>query len=216
APRSQSRPHEWTQPEYAYGFVSVPQANSPTALGQGGPGIGYQGIGTSVAVKFSTFQHPGDPSNSSTGLVLNGASPSGGVSTVPSGVLLNSQSTKQIDLTYDGTVLTERIEDLQTHQVFQMSFPVNIPQVLGSDTAYVGFTGASGSGDFWELEDVLSWRFTSQAPLPGAPTNLRQTAFATSTIDLAWNSNSYNETGFQVERSTDGTTFTVLGTTTAT
>src|SRR5262249_52821150 len=139
--------------------------------------------------------------------------------TVMNGPALNSQNIKQITLTYDGTNLTDRIEDILTHQVFTASFAVNIPQVIGSDTAYVGFTGATGSGPlpgFWELEDVLNWTFTSQVPLPGAPTNLRQTAFTSSAVDLAWNSNSYNETGFQVERSRDGTNFTVLGTTTAT
>src|SRR5262249_41630501 len=149
------------------------------------------------------------------GLVRNGALPSGGEDTSASGVLLNSQSLKQVDLSYDGTTLSERIEDLLTHAVFATSFVVNIPQVLGSDTAYVGFTGASGSSDFWELEDVLSWQFTSQATLPGAPTKVRIASFTSSEIDLGWNANSFNETGFSVERSTDGSTFTEIGTTTA-
>src|SRR5262249_49587341 len=168
------RLHEGTQPNYADGFTFVLQANSPTALGQGLAGIGYQGIGRSVAVKFSTFQHPGDPAVSTTGLVLNGANPGGGLdTTVMNGPALNSQNIKQITLTYDGTNLTDRIEDILPHQVFTASFAVNIPQVIGSDTAYVGFTGATGSGPmpgFWELEDVLNWTFTSQVPLPGAPT----------------------------------------------
>src|SRR5262249_3635069 len=88
----QVRLHEGTQPNYADGFTFVLQANAPTALGQGGAGIGYQGIGKSVAVKFSTFQHAGDPSVSSTGLVLNGANPAGGVDTNPNttSVPLNS------------------------------------------------------------------------------------------------------------------------------
>jgi hypothetical protein len=211
----QVRLHEGTQPYYADGFTFVIQANDPTALGKGTAGLGYQGIGHSVAVKFSTFQHPGDPSDSSTGLVLNGANPAGGVSTLSSGVLLNSQDPKQIDLTYNGAILRERIEDLLTGDVFTASFAVNIAAVIGSDTAYVGFTGASGSNDFYQLEDVLNWTFTSRVPLPGAPTNLRETAFASSAIDLSWNSNSYNESGFQVERSTDGTNFALIGTTTA-
>ncbi len=211
----QVRLHEGTQPNYADGFTFVIQANAPSALGQGGAGLGYQGIGHSVAVKFSTFQHAGDPSDSSTKLVLNGASPGGGVSTISSGVLLNSQAPKQIDLTYDGATLTERIEDTLTGDVFTTSFAVDIASVIGSDTAYVGFTGASGSSDFWQLQDVLNWTWTSQAALPGAPTDLRETAFASSAIDLAWNSNSYNESGFQVERSTDGTNFTPVGTTAA-
>ena len=215
------RLHEGTQPDYADGFTFFIQANSPTALGSAAAGIGYQGIGSSVAVVFSTFQHTGDPSSTSVGLALNGAAPATRVDTTPSGLLLNSQNIKHIDLNYDGFFLSVRIEDILTHQVFTTSFPVSIPQVIGSDTAYVGFTGGSGSvggmpppHPLYELEDVLSWRFTSQAQVPGAPTNLRVSSTASQSIDLAWNGNSYNETAFQVERSTDGTNFTQIATTT--
>ena len=48
----------------------------PTALGQGLGGMGYQGIGKSIAIKLDTYQNPGDPSDSSTGLFVNGAGPS--------------------------------------------------------------------------------------------------------------------------------------------
>jgi hypothetical protein len=208
------RLHEGTQPNYADGFAFVLQANSPTALGSAAAGIGYQGVGHSVALVFNTFQHTGEPSTTSVGLAINGAAAGNVVDTTSSGLLLNSQDAKQIDLTYDGTSLTVRIQDiLQPQLVFTTSFAVNIPQVIGSDTAYVGLTGGSGSGGFWELEDVLSWKFTSQAPVPGAPSNLRVSAFASQSIDLAWNGNSFNETAFQVERSMDGTNFTQVATT---
>ncbi len=210
------RLHEGEQPNYADGFTFVLQANSPTALGQPAEGIGYRGIGNSVAVVFSTYPHVGDPSTSSVGLALNGAAPVLRVDTIPSGVLLDSQDIKQIDLGYDGTTLAVRVEDILTQKVFTTSFAVNIAQIIGSDTAYVGFTGGSGSGGDWNLEDVLSWKFTSRVPVPGAPTALRETAFTSSAIGLAWNSNSFNETGFQVERSTDGTHFTLIATTTGT
>jgi fibronectin type 3 domain-containing protein len=213
------RLHEGSQPNYADGFTFDLQANSPTALGTGTAGIGYRGIGHSVAVIFSTFQHTGDPSSSWVGLSLNGAAPVIRVDTTqpPPGLLLNSQDIKQINLSYNGTTLTVRVQDVvQPELVFTTSFTVNIAQVIGSDTAYVGFTGASGSNSFWQLEDVVDWTFTSNVPVPGAPTNLGETAFTSSAIDLAWNSNSYNGTGFQVERSTDGTHFTVITTTTAT
>src|SRR5262249_50856531 len=158
----------------ADGFAFVIQPNGPTALGSAAAGLGYQGISPSVAVVLSTFQHTGDPSNSWVGLALNGAAATTRVSTVSSGLLLNSQDANQIDLSYDGTTLSVKITDLlQPQLVFTTSFTVNIPQVLNSDTAYVGLTGSSGSGGFWELEDVLSWKFTSQVALPGAPTNLR-------------------------------------------
>src|SRR5205807_101467 len=51
------------------------------------------------------------------------------------------------------------------------------------------------------------------APAPGgsapaAPSGLTAVAASTSQINLSWTDNSTNETGFLVERSTDGTTFT--------
>jgi subtilisin family serine protease/regulation of enolase protein 1 (concanavalin A-like superfamily) len=48
-----------------------------------------------------------------------------------------------------------------------------------------------------------------------APSGLTATAVSASQIDLAWTDNSTNETAFQVERSTDQQTFTLVGTTAA-
>ncbi len=67
--------HEGTQPDYADGITFVIQTGSPTALGLGLGGMGYQNIGNSIAIKLDTFQNPGDPSDSSTGLSKNGAVP---------------------------------------------------------------------------------------------------------------------------------------------
>ena len=47
---------------------------------------------------------------------------------------------------------------------------------------------------------------------PAAPTDLTATAVSSSRIDLAWTDNSTNETGFAIERSLDGATFTPLTT----
>lgn len=45
---------------------------------------------------------------------------------------------------------------------------------------------------------------------PAAPTNLTASAISSSEIDLSWQDNSSDETGFQIERSTDGTNFTPI------
>ena len=51
---------------------------------------------------------------------------------------------------------------------------------------------------------------------PAAPTNLAAAGVGNSgQVNLTWTDNSNNETGFQVERSTDGITFGVIGTTAA-
>src|SRR5207302_2019781 len=49
-------------------------------------------------------------------------------------------------------------------------------------------------------------------PIPAAPSNLTATAASSSQINLSWTDNSNNETGFKIERSPDGTTFTQVAT----
>ncbi len=50
---------------------------------------------------------------------------------------------------------------------------------------------------------------------PAAPTSLAANATSSSAISLAWTDNATNETGFKVERSPDGATFTQVATTAA-
>jgi hypothetical protein len=45
---------------------------------------------------------------------------------------------------------------------------------------------------------------------PAAPTSLSATAISSSQIDLEWNDNSNDESGFSIERSLDGTNFSML------
>ena len=46
---------------------------------------------------------------------------------------------------------------------------------------------------------------------PAAPTTLSATAVSSSGINLTWTDNASNESGFQIERSTDAATFTQVG-----
>ena len=48
-----------------------------------------------------------------------------------------------------------------------------------------------------------------------APSNLAAKVEKNGQVTLSWKDNANNETGFQVERSTDGSVFTVLATTAA-
>ena len=56
---------------------------------------------------------------------------------------------------------------------------------------------------------------TTTATPPSAPTTLAANAASTTQINLTWTDNSSNETGFKVERSPDGSTWTQITTTAA-
>src|SRR5262249_45141540 len=74
----------------------------------------------------------------------------------------------RVTLGYDGTTLTETITDTVTNVSKTLTYTVNIPALIGSDVAYVGFTG--GTGGLTTVTDILSW--TLQTTLPGRPPQL--------------------------------------------
>jgi hypothetical protein len=198
----------------ADGMTFTLQGNNPSALGGGGGGLGYQGIGRSVAVKFKIWQNPGDPSANTTGILFNGEDPThNGINLDGTGINLRDQHPKQITLTYNGTTLTERIEDLEVPAVFTHDYTnVNIASVVGADTAFAGFTGATGGA--FDLHDVLNWTYAEREETlpPRSPSNMRVTSVVPhndmSDVSIAWNcNNAYTATSYHLERSTNGTTW---------
>jgi len=152
--------HEGTQPNPADGITFTIQGNSPTALGDAGGGLGYAGIGHSVAIKFDSFNNNGETDNS-TGLFTNGQFPGspGSIPLSPCVIDLRSPSFKRADLSYDGTTLTLTMTDLSSLVSQTVIFTVNIPAIVGADSAFVGFTG--GTGGLFALQDISTWTFTS-------------------------------------------------------
>ena len=156
----------------ADGFAFVIQNTATTALGPSGGGLGYgpdtttgaRGIPKSVAVKFDLYSNAGEGVNS-TGLYLNGASPTMPATTLGGGVNLHSGDIFKVHMTYDGTTLTMTITDtVTTTQTFTTSWPVNIPGTVGANAAWVGFTG--GTGGVVATQEILTWSYA-----PGAVTN---------------------------------------------
>ena len=143
----------------ADGFTFTVQNVAPTAVGFDGSNLGYGGIGDSVAVKFDIFQSQGDPSNDSTGIFVDGAAPFGPTSIDLTGSGINLHSGDEMDATinYAGAALTLTITDMVTHASWSHPFVVNIPAVVGSNTAFVGFTG--GTGGQSSTQQILNWTF---------------------------------------------------------
>src|SRR5207248_68837 len=77
--------------------------------------------------------------------------------------------------------------------------------IVMSGTIYVGLASCSTTNSTLltaSFSDVLL------AIPPAAPSLLSGSVVSSSEIDLAWTDNSFNETGFELERSTDGVNFT--------
>ena len=155
----------------ADGMTFAIQSQSLNALGEPGGGLGYQTIPSSIAVKFDLFSNDGEGPDS-TGLYLNGASP-----TVPAidlsstGIDLHSGDTMDVVLDYNGTLLSMTITDIVTEATYSTSWVVNIPAIVGGNTAWVGFTG--GTGGDTASQKILTWTYTvgsNTAPTLTPPT----------------------------------------------
>jgi hypothetical protein len=144
----------------ADGMTFVIQRAGASALGDNGGGLGYAGIGNSVAVKFDLYDNGGEGSNS-TGLYINGVVP-----TVPSvdltsyGINLHNGSTYHAQLSYDGSNLALTLTDTNNPAAtFSTTFPIDIPGTIGGTTAFVGFTGGTGGAS--AVQQILQWNFSS-------------------------------------------------------
>ncbi len=154
----------------ADGFTFVIQSQGLTALGTAGSGLGYgaspttltgASIGKSVAIKFDFFNNVGEGPDS-TGIYQNGAPPATPATTlVGTGIVLNNGDVIHAHIVYDGTNLTLTLTDATAKATASVVFPVNIPSVVGANTAYVGFTGGAGGSS--SIQDILDWTFVPAA-----------------------------------------------------
>jgi hypothetical protein len=150
--------------------------NSANGMGYGaGGGASQPALGNSVGIKFdaspfnqgSWFVEPSPVS--STGLYVDGGpaiGANGPVSGFGSEVDLHrfnigvgSNDVMQAVVTYDGSILTMVLTDTSTGATTRLSWPVNIPAIVGANTAYIGFCAGtpitSGS-----MDKILSWSFS--------------------------------------------------------
>ena len=143
----------------ADGFTFAIQnaTNGVWSIGNNGGGLGYQGIGSSVAVKFDLYSNAGEGINS-TGFYVNGAAPTvPAIDMTASGVNLHSGNILHAHITYDGTTLTLTLTDTVTAASFITSTAINIPATVGANTAYVGFT--AGTGGASAIQKILNWTY---------------------------------------------------------
>ncbi|HEX4086950.1 MAG TPA: fibronectin type III domain-containing protein [Chthoniobacteraceae bacterium] len=185
----------------ADGFTFAIQRSGTNALGGTGASYGFGGISNGFAINFGLYggSYTGIYNSGTTIDVMSAAS-----------IDFHSGDMMRVNLNYDGTTLFQTITDLNTNDVFSQSYTVNIPAIIGADTGYAGFTGATGG--FNSIQTILNWVYTFIPSLPAAPTNLGVTPFSSTVLSLNWTDNATNETGYYIEQSTDDTNFSVTGT----
>jgi hypothetical protein len=145
----------------ADGLTFTLQNQGTTALGGAGGNLGY-GLTTtpSVAVKFDLYSNNGEGVDS-TGLYLNGKSPTiPAVDMTGSGIDLHSGDIFKVHMSYDGANLTMTITDAtKATSPFSVTWTVDIVGTVGANTAFAGFTGATGG--YTSNQNILSWTMTS-------------------------------------------------------
>src|SRR5262249_14454441 len=142
-------------------FVLQASPDGAGALGGAGGGLGYTGISPSVAVMFDLYSN--NTHQSQTQLLLNGVKVAG-IDMTSAGIDFRQNHTYQVDLSYNGFTLNESIKDLVSGNVFTTSYTVNIRNVLGTDTAYAGFTGGTGGETAWIAIESWTANFNPVAP----------------------------------------------------
>ncbi len=184
----------------ADGMTFTIQGVSNTALGSTGSGLGYAGIAKSVAVKFDLYSNSGEGPDS-TGLFINGAQPTsvGSIDLTGTGIDLHSGHVFNVGMNYNGTTLQVTITDTTTLATATQSYNVNIPSIVGGNTAYVGFT--AGTGGFRSTQSVLSWTYSVGTAL-AAHTNLAVTAASAAKVSLSWTNVDPNVKSVLIERKT--------------
>ena len=156
-------------------------AQSPTGLGIGGGGLGYLGVNNSVAIEFDTYENGGvDSCSNHVAIDTNGALSNSnltnlyGVATCDTGThtaagCMSNGDVWSVTISYDGANLSASAWDTtgegSAFPVYS-SVPLNIASFLGGTTAYVGFSGGTGSG--FEQQDILNWELANDTSL-GSP-----------------------------------------------
>jgi hypothetical protein len=119
-------------------FVMQNSASGPTALSGGGGCLGYCGMAPSAAFEFNIYSGQGGSGTRYAPSGLTGSY----ISTLP--LDLASGDQVLVTITYNGSTLAEHLVDLVTGQMFNLAYTVNLSSAAGGDSAYIGFTGATG------------------------------------------------------------------------
>lgn len=153
----------------ADGLAFVLQRQGATALGGTGEALGYgQRGGTgaitpSVAVEFDTFRNSWDPNSNHIGVNTGGNLTS--LATTNVAAAFDDSSLWHVWVDYNGTTLEVRAAQSTVRPTAAtLSTTLDLATTLGGSSAFVGFTGATGSA--YGTHEIVNFAF-SQTYLNG-------------------------------------------------
>lgn len=168
----------------ADGIAMVMQTVS-ASLGEVGGGMGYQNVPNSLAIEFDTWRNGWDADDNHLGLLVNGNIEHQNFPAVPLEQKLEDGAPWYVWVDYDGAVLSLRLAR-EKRRPDQASFEhfVDIPDLLQSETAFVGFASATGAAR--AKHEILEWTYLERfAPEAIDETQkIASTLEATQSVDL--------------------------------
>jgi hypothetical protein len=141
----------------ADGIAFVLQTVGPQALGGWGGGLGYRFLNPSVAVEFDTFQNPADPNSNHLAVVLGGDPDTHAVVAESPLRLFGRSFVARVVYRAKAKELRVfvRTAPAGARERLMLTLPIDLAAALGAGTAYLGFTGATGSVS--SKQDIYSW-----------------------------------------------------------
>jgi len=157
----------------ADGIAFVIQNNSPSALGNSGGGIGYDGIASSIAIEFDTYLNTeaGDLDGNHISVHTRGVQTNSYYEQYSLGQLWNVTPPLKSSTPLQATIqyTSESINQKGLLQVFYedmkpLSVSVNLDSLLNlsNGTVWLGFTSSTGGG--FETTTLYNWNFEALLP----------------------------------------------------
>ncbi len=148
-------------------FVLQNSSSGLSAIGSTGGGLGYQGIGNSLAIEFDTRKNGSDSGNNQISVLRDGKIDS--LRTVNATFDLNSGSSLNAWIDYNGTTNNLKVFLSNTTTkpgTASLTYPIDLAAVVGNK-AYMGFT--AGTSELANAQTIQNWSLTSNSNLLAAP-----------------------------------------------
>ncbi|MBL6914647.1 MAG: hypothetical protein ISR35_04640 [Planctomycetes bacterium] len=147
----------------ADGMTFLIQSESPTALYNNGGPLGYSGMTNSLAIEIDCYSNGNWNDPPGHHLAIHGVlgAPNSADELI-GGLAIdtaigNVAGVRTMRVYYDSVSLQVFIDDLTTPR---LSLDINLFDYIGSDEAWVGFTGSTGG--ITQINDLLSWTFINE------------------------------------------------------